>query len=96
MGTRGRKPGSKLVETITGSRYYLGTGDRVLVPHQYGREMSSYRMVEGVVMYLHPELRYAVVELDFGEAPAGRWDKAERRKIRETFYMEQIQKVSAR
>ena len=90
MGTRGTRAGSKLVVTLTGKRYYLKVGDTEQVPHQYGREASSYRMVDGVLVYLHPELRYAVVELDFGVTPAGRFGPGFKRKIRETYYMEEI------
>ena len=90
MGTRGTRAGSRLVTTIHGKRYYLKVGDTVQVPHQYGREASNYRMVDGVLVYLHPELRYAVVELDFGVTPAGRFWPGMARKIRETHYMEEI------
>lgn len=90
MGTRGARPGSRLVTTLTGKKYYLKVGDTVQVPHQYGREASSYQWVDGVVVYLHPALRYAVVELDFGVTPAGRFGPGFKRKIRETYYPEDI------
>ena len=90
MGTRGIRSGSKLVTTLTGKKYYLKVGDTVQVPHRRGREASSYQWVDGVVVYLHPELRYAVVELDFGTSPAGRFVPGFVRKIRETYYMEEI------
>ena len=96
MGTRGIKPGSKLVMTLTGKKYYLKVGDTVQVPHQRGRELSSYQWVDGVVVYLHPALRYAVVELDFGITPAGRFGPDFVRKIRETYYMEEICKKGSK
>ncbi|WP_425366508.1 VRR-NUC domain-containing protein [Gemmiger formicilis] len=52
-------------------------------PNQSGRCV----MKEGVAVYVHPEGRFAVVELEF---PGGLWQKTV--KLRETHWMEEIRR----
>lgn len=64
-----------------------------MVPHRAPlAQNKSDRTVakEGVVVYIHPEGRFAVVELEF---PGGPWQRAAR--LRETYWMEQIRRVAA-
>ena len=86
------RPGSKRIQPLNGGAYYLAPGDLVEVPHKVVNPSGhGYTLArrQGRVVFLHPELRLAVVEIEFPPACARR----EPVKIRETYYMEMIRKV---
>lgn len=69
----------------------LKAGDAVVVAHLVPLQQNKSGrcvMKKGVAVYVHPEGRFAVVELEF---PGGLWQKTV--KLRETHWMEEIRRI---